>query len=255
MKKERVVRICIIIFSCLLVVNLALLAGIWLNARFDTRSETVVLEDNIITPEEETSGDGAGQVSETVRGGNRQQAKKQEPTISLYRNHAEDVVPFQVDNMFPGDTVEKDYVVEVSYQGSVTVHFHTSVRIGDELLADALECRIQLTNSGQVLYDGPVENMPESVTCVLNSDTVSTNRLHYIITVYLDTSADNRYQNQTLIADFRWWVDDGDKDNLKPAVTGDQSLLFVWLAVTLLAICMLILLLKKLRKEDYQHEE
>ena len=260
MKKEKVVRTFIIILSCLLIINLALLLGLWIyNKLSDRYSETVVIEDNIITPDKETLDENAGEIPEKDSTGNRHrgaQSIEPEVSISLYRNHAEDVLPFRVDNMFPGDYVEKEYTVDVTYEGAVTVHFDTYIRNGYEILAKELKCNILLENSAQVLYDGPIQDMQKSVSWKLKSDTVTTERLHYKITAYLDTSTGNECQDQMLLADFRWWVGEDEEENLKPVGTGDASRLFVWMGVLFLMTFILLLLFwKKFRKEEYRHGE
>lgn len=251
MKRERTIRVFIFILSCLLIVNVVLLAKIGVYSLFDNRpSETVIIDDNIITPDEETSE------SEETRTDTEEQDEQYAATISLHRGKLEDTEPFEMENMFPGDFMEKTYAVDVKYQGTVTVHFHTVVRDEYEALAEGLSCHVQLSNSGEVLYDGPMLDMPESLSCTLRSDTVVTDQLRYIITAYLDTSAGNECQNQKLMVDFQWWVDDAGKENLKPVLTGDRMMLVAWLTVSLISVCVLLfLLLKKLREEEKQHGE
>lgn len=261
MKKKKGIQIFILILSCLLIVNVALLSKMGVYSLLDDRrSETVIIDQNIITPDTETSGEVRESATEETSADTAEQGEQQSgqytEILSLHRGKTEDITPFKVENMFPGDSVEKTYAVDVKYQDTVTVHF--SVDVGDayKVLAKGLKCRVRLENSGKVMYDGLMADMAEPLACTLKSDTVVTDQLRYVITVYLDTSAGNEYQNQKLMADFKWWVDEEGKENLKPVPTGDRMIIYGWLIVSLTSVCIVVfLLLKKLREGERQHGE
>jgi hypothetical protein len=179
--------------------------------------------------------------------------KKQAATIALYNKQLEDNTPFQVSNMFPGDSETKYFRVQVSYKNQVTVHFKVAVREGYEKLAEVLKVRVRLLTTGETLYDGLMKDMPESVTHQLSSAKSTTDELYYEITAYLDTSVGNDYQNKDLIADFHWWVEE--TENLAPAPkTGDQSRIFLFASVAVVcAGVMIFLLLIRRRKEEEHH--
>ena len=50
--------------------------------------------------------------------------------------------------------------------------------------------------------------MPEAVNHEMASRTQTTDELSYEITAYLDTSAENEYQNQRIEANFHWWIEE-----------------------------------------------
>ena len=164
--------------------------------------------------------------------------------------------------MFPGDVVSNKYDVEVSFKDTVTVHFGTEIREGYEKLAEVLQCKVVLTDTGELLYNGLLKDMPDSVDYTLNSAEASTNgestvNLCYEITAWLDTKVGNEYQEKSLVADFVWWVEE--TENLTPpesddildvlpdevvdmlpegvvgALTGDTSGIIVWFVVALCA--------------------
>lgn len=117
--------------------------------------------------------------------------------------------------MFPGDREERIYHVRVSYSGTVTVHFRADVRPGYEKLAEVLQCEVYLKSTGEILYDGLMKNMgstPGHLDYPLTASSRDTANLEYVIAVYLDTSVGNDYQDKTLIADFRWWVEERGSD-------------------------------------------
>lgn len=174
--------------------------------------------------------------------------QKTAATIALHSKKNEDNTPFNVGNMFPGDSDTRYYCVKVTYQNTVNVRFSADIRGGYEKLAEVLNCKVTLLTTGQTLYDGLMKNMPESISTSLSSDAQSTDELYYQITAYLDTSVGNEYQNKDLVADFHWWVEE--TENLEMPETGDNSNLILWLGLVMgSALLILLLLLTAKRKE------
>lgn len=170
--------------------------------------------------------------------------------ISLHQRHAEDNRPFQAVNLFPGDRVTKSYTVRISHSGNVTVHFHADIRPGYEKLAEVLRCRVVLLNFGETLYDGLMRDMPESLDCGVEGEANAESELYYEITAYLDTSVGNEYQNKELIADFRWWVEDQEIEHLDPPPTGDMAEPWLYLAIALVSLAVLLRVGKTRRKGE-----
>lgn len=168
--------------------------------------------------------------------------------LRLYEGQNTDNAEFYVSNMFPGDTDTQYYGVQISYKDAVTLKYHADIRPGYELLSEVLKCRITLMNDGSVLYDGLMKDMPESVDYNLTSAEGKTEEIYYQIDVYLDTSVGNEYQNTTLIADFRWWVEG---DNLiPPPQTGDNYAIVIWSAVAVASLLMILILVFVRRKKE-----
>lgn len=212
----------IFVLMVLLAISGTMLAGtILYKYAVGSRSASVIVPDNVITSDRELSISGRN--VQTVQASMKtivDEAESDGTVLRLYRNRAEDTVPFQVRNMFPGDKETKSYHLEVSYKGSLTLHFHADIWNGYEKLAEVLKCRVTLqdngaqgaavqsgnTQSGMVLYDGLMGDMPEAVLYQLPQSSGKTENLTYQITVYLDTSVGNEYMEKELMADFRWWV-------------------------------------------------
>ena len=169
-------------------------------------------------------------------------------SIALYNRQPEDNTPFAVGNMFPGDSETKYFCVQVSYHDKVTVHYKAVVRPGYEKLAQVLRVRVKLLNTGETLYDGGIAAMPQSLTHKLASASSVTQELYYEITAYLDTSVGNAYQNQDLIADFKWWVEE--TGSLDSPETGDASRSLLWAVTGVCSGGLLLLLVLRRRKED-----
>lgn len=269
--RARTIRISIIVLAGLLAISVTALAGTMIYRHF-TRSEwsPAVSPDNVITPG----------VAETVPGeddskddhveskpGSTENEDNSEPdnaegetvTLKIYRSHTEDASPFQVNNLFPGDSVKKTYSLEASYKGSVTVHFHADIRSGYEKLAEVLKCKVSI-QGGEVLYDGLMKEMPERLSYALPQSSGSTERFWYDVTVYLDTSVGNEYMEKVLYADFRWWIEEnnsGSTGELLPPKTGDDFDTIIWLtvaAVSLLCILILVVRRKTWKGEEKLHE-
>ena len=180
-------------------------------------------------------------------------SERKAATIELRKGRAEDNTPFKAENLFPGDAETKYYRVCVSYEDKVTVHFHADVRPGYEKLAEVLKARIVLLSDGSTLYDGLMRDMPASVTHKLSSTKRTSDELYYEITAYLDTSVGNDYQNKSLVADFRWWVEE--TGNLTPP-TGYESQLWLWVAIAAASgvACVIVVVACRRRKKEDEHE-
>lgn len=254
--EKPIVKKIIKILSVLLVVSVIALAGVLIAGYLaPVQSTSVVVPDNIITSEEIRSshfGSGfvlrasAAEVSSTANRG------AQDTTLSLHKYKIDDNVRFNAGNMFPGDRITQTYRVRVSHKDNVIVHFRVDVDPLFNGLKDVLKCRVQLEGS-EVVYDGLMKDMPASMDVALRTDRRTHRDVTYEITAYLDTSVGNAYMNESLLADFRWWVD----GEYRPALiigstpkTGDQFPLSMWAYVGGGSLLLLILLLAKRRKED-----
>lgn len=175
------------------------------------------------------------------------------PAVLLYlheRNEG-DNVPFEVMNMFPGDVETKYFCVRVAHSETVTVKYRAEVREGYEILAEVLKCRIRLLNTGEVLYDGLMKSMPESIDHTVAPQQGADSELYYEISAYLETSVGNRHQNRRLIADFHWWVE----EDLDPPDTGDMMQPVIIICVMAVILLILIPLLIKRRREREDDEQ
>lgn len=261
-KKGKKLKVLIIILSVLLAVSVIYLAGTLIFKRLNpSKPASVTVSDNIITPEKENSDissapespQSGGDTSSSVSSVASYVSESGGKALYLHSRNTGDNTPFKVGNMFPGDSETKYYCVRVSHKGNVVLRFRADVRRGCEKLAEVLMCRLTLTDSGETLYDGPMRDMPESVNHALNTDKSTVSEVNYEITAYLDTSVGNEYQNLDLIADFNWWVEE--TENLESPKTGDETKLILWICLAAIALPVLILLWKKLKKEEKQGDK
>lgn len=266
MEQKKKIKITIIVLAVLLGISLAALGGTLIyNKIANATPATVTVPDNLITADEDTTkpdssdtekpddsytqtpDSSAAASSSAVPTQSTTAEAKKAATIELYNKQPEENTPFQVGNMFPGDSETKYFRVRVSYHDNITVHYKATVRLGYEKLAEVLKVRVNLLSTGETMYDGLMRDMPESLTHKLASQKSTTDELYYEITAYLDTSVGNDYQNKDLIADFNWWVEE--TGNLE---TGDTSNILLWAVLAAASGCVLILLLifRRRRKED-----
>ena len=150
-------------------------------------------------------------------------------SLAIYKGKSSVTVPFKVTNMFPGDVETNEYDIKVSFIDQVTVRYKAVVRKGYEKLAEALKVKVELLTTGDVLYDGLMKDMPESLNHTLKANGASEKILAYEISPYLETSVGNEYMNKELVADFYWWVEGEDEGNLEPNPdTGDDTNILKW---------------------------
>lgn len=257
-KAQKRARIAIVVLAGLLAISITALAGILISRHYRAEKESSsVAPDNIITTEMQEAGSVSPDTAIQTGVSEEhlvEQSEGKSTVLALYRNHGEESTPFHAENMFPGDSLTRSCLVQISYKGVVTVHFHADIRSGYEKLAEVLKCRIVLQN-GEELYDGLMRDMPSSIDYRLPQSEGNTVELSYSITAYLDTGVGNEYMNQKLIADFRWWVTETD-ELIPPVKTGDHSAFILWgtLVVGALFVLILLLLFRKRRKEDKHNE-
>lgn len=264
MEQKKKIKIIIIVLAVLLGISLAALGGTLLYNRLTSRpAATVTVPDNLITPDEDTTDTESGENQAPATDNSSSAAAPTQPastaetkkaaTIELYNKQPEDNTAFSVGNLFPGDSETEYFCVRVSYHDKITVHYKAAIRPGYEKLAEVLKIRVKLLTTGETLYDGIIGEMPDSVTHKLASKSTTTDELYYEITAYLDTSVGNEYQNEDLIADFKWWVEETGNLDDSPK-TGDTSNILLW---AVLAACsgsmMILLLVTRGRKEDEEN--
>ena len=280
MKQKKKIKIVIIILAILLGISLTALGGTLIyNKIANATPATVTVPDNLITPDEDTTkpdnsdsqapdssdtekpdssdtqtpNSSAATSSSAVPMQSTTAEVKKAATVELYNKQPEENTPFAVGNMFPGDVETKYFRVRVSYHDKITVHYKATVRPGYEKLAEVLKVRVKLLSTGEMLYDGLMRDMPESLTHKLASKKSTTDELYYEITAYLDTSVGNDYQNKDLIADFKWWVEETGNLDDSPQ-TGDTSNILLWAVLAAGSLGMIIILLvTRRRKEDEEN--
>ena len=246
----------IVVLAILLFLSLLALIGVREYKEMSLDEEmTVLIPNNIIIPDKDDSGENEKQdapineeeVSDESVGDEsisdesvseeqvddelisdepeKEETIKEQISLSLHKNNATDNAPMYVENMFPGDRETKQYHINVSHKGTVTLRFTADIQKGYERLSEVLKMKVVLKDTNTVIYDGLMKEIPNSLKhTVEGRSTRNTQDVTYQITTYLDTSVGSAYMNQRLKADFKWWIED--TDNLTNPKIGDG--LFFW---------------------------
>lgn len=135
-------------------------------------------------------------------------------TIVLNDPDESEFQAFTVENMFPGDEISQEYVLNISHKKEdikdSRIMFNVDVREGSEDLAEVLKLKVEISGEEAPLYNDLMKEMPNSLPYTLSANQ---EKVTYLLTVYLDTSVGNKsekdpdgtkYQNKTLNADFSW---------------------------------------------------
>lgn len=166
--------------------------------------------------------------------------------ISLYSNHSSDNASFNITNMFPGDSVTNKYNLKVSYHDKVSVLFNVDYLDEYSKLASVTNIKVKLINDNKVLYDGFVCDLKDNnLSYVLESSNNKTEVLEYEITISLDTSVNNDYQNKELKLDFIWSIDKEETKNLIVPSTGYSSNIILWISLIIFSLIMIVFLYKR----------
>lgn len=265
-EKQNKLKTAVVILSVLLALSIIALVGTVIYNRMSANADvSVTVPDNLITPDKaDTEGFEKGTSESTESSVSFENSRPSESTasktypsgggktaskVSLYAKHPDDNESFSLKNAFPGDSVVKSFCVQVSYKGSVTVHYNAELRDGDGILSEALNLHIKMLNDGSVLYDGPITDMPSSVTYGLASENEATAELYYEISAYIPETVGNEYQSKSIVADFFWWAEE--TENLIPAPnTGDDLTVIPFVIMGFAALCVLIVLTVVLKREE-----
>lgn len=233
-KKQKNLKIAIIALAILLALSLIFLAIIYIYKIVSPKySVTAVVPDNVLTSEVDGSSNSSDDNHSSSKPSSISSTNS-EPTSSagtstssvdnkstnpirsftFFNRHTEYNTAFRVVNMFPGDREIKNYSVKVEHKSSIVVHFSAKIRDGYEKLAEVLKCRVVLPQNNEVLYNGLLRDIPESLEHLLATKESVTNYVDYEVTAYLDTSVGNEYMNKDLYADFRFWADEAEMSDL-----------------------------------------
>ena len=122
-------------------------------------------------------------------------------TVDGYEN-----IPFDVNNMLPGDSAAQYYCVSVTHDSTETVRFYINVDTAQKLTAVMRVKVEQLIPDAEdkILYDGLMKDCTAvDVSVTANSETATP--IYYRITVYTNgADVGNEYVGESLTADFSW---------------------------------------------------
>lgn len=246
-KRFRKFKTTIIVFCVLLAVSILVLTFLIVKRKSNISPVDSIAPNNIIS-EENNSGDKNLSAS-------KEDKVKEEftPHLSLHRFSPEGKEEFTVQNLLPGDRVSKEYEIAVSFKDSMDLCFYAPVKEDIFSVSDVLKCSVAIKDSGQILYDGLLKDMPSCLTYRLYSKEETTKTVTYLISVYLDTSVGNEYMSGKLTADFNWWAET--RENLVSPETGLYGFISVLYALIALASFLVIIITVIRRKRTTLGDE
>ena len=127
-------------------------------------------------------------------------------SIELTAKDGYENIPFDVNNMLPGDSVTQYYCVSVTHNSTETVRFYINVDTAQKLTA-VMRVKIEQLipdAADKILYDGLMKDCTAvDVSVTASSETVTP--IYYRITVYTNgAEVGNEYAGESLTADFSW---------------------------------------------------
>ena len=142
---QKKIKTAIVLLAVLLALSLAALAGVLIyRATVPAVPSTVTVPDNIVTPDADVSSipetpqsnyeTSSNTNPSSATEANNSTQSKTATALSLNNRNTDDNMPFQVGNMFPGDSETKYYCVRVSHKGDVILRFRADIRPGYEQL-------------------------------------------------------------------------------------------------------------------------
>ena len=239
-KKFRKLKTTIIVLSVLLAISILALTFLIIKRKTYFTPVDSIAPDNIISEESSLNDNGSADSKENSS------ENKIDPHVSLHRFSPEGKEEFTVKNMFPGDSVSKEYEIAVSFKDSIDLCFCAPVKEDVFSVGDVLKCSVAINDSGQILYDGLLKDMPSCLTYRLYSKEETTKTVTYLISVYLDTSVGNEYMSGKLTADFNWWAEN--RENLISPETGFYGIPPVWYILIALTSVLVIIITVITRK-------
>ena len=127
-------------------------------------------------------------------------------SIELTAKDGYENIPFDVNNMLPGDSAAQYYCVSVTHDSTETVRFYINVDTAQKLTAVMRVKVEQLIPDAEdkILYDGLMKDCTAvDVSVTANSETATP--IYYRITVYTNgADVGNEYVGESLTADFSW---------------------------------------------------
>ena len=127
-------------------------------------------------------------------------------SIELTAKNGYENIPFEVNNMLPGDSVAQYCCVSVTHDSTETVRFYVNVDTAQKLTAIMRVKIEQLVPDAEdeILYDGLMKDCTAvDVSVTASSKTVTP--IYYRITVYTNgADVGNEYAGESLTADFSW---------------------------------------------------
>lgn len=271
-------KVLLIVLVSMLVVSVCALGGRILYLKLSESEPTVTVPNNqigkvtsgeektpaIATPTDniQSNNANANVTSNATEGGAAENggtpslaAQPVAPLLEFYQGQADWNKKFQVTNMVPGDSETRYYCVRAYHQNPVTLIFETEVTQQTNQLGDVLDVVVSDFQTGDIICQGTFNEINEKkFSNVLAANAEEQTTKYYKIQVSMDTSVGNEYQVSKLLADFRWYIEEGDEGLNPPPQTGDSFNTMLWGVIIGTSLLLFLLLFVTRRKEEEEDD-
>lgn len=154
-------------------------------------------------------------------------AEQENESLTLSDSKPEENQSFQVSNMIPGEEYTQTYRIEVNYKKAKVVSFRASVSEGSKKLAEAMQITVKRMDTEEILFSGALAGMSWVDWNLSQKSKLTAQELVYEVTVFLDRSLSNEYQDQSVTIKLDWQME-----------KGSGTSLWVWLCVIVFVLAL-----------------
>ncbi len=255
-------KVLIIVLICMLSVSLCTLGGLKLYSLLVKPEDYVTITNNQIgdsssnTGSNGQAGDSSGSQNGLGEGSTGLQTQAAAPVLEFYKGQADCNRKFEVRNMVPGDIEIRYFCVRAHHSQPVTLIFESVVTEQTRSLGDVLDVVVTNSQTGEVICKGTFNEINgKKFAKPLSPTPEGHNTVFYKIQVSMDTSVGNEYQVARLLADFHWYIEEGDDGLDDLPQTGDSFNMMLWGIVISVSLLLFILLFVTRRKEEDENDQ
>lgn len=256
---NKTMKVLIIVLICMLSLSVLALGGLKLYSMLVKPQDSVTVSHNQIgdsSANGNADGDG-NSVSEVfgVDGSSGVVAQPTAPLLEFFKGQADCNRKFEVRNMVPGDVEIRYFCLRAYHTKPVTLVFESIVTEQTKNLGDVLDVVVTNSQTDEVICKGTFNEINgKKFSRYLPETTAEYDTAFYKIQVSMDTSVGNDYQVARLLADFHWYIEEGDEALDDAPQTGDSMNFMLWGAIIGISLLLFILLFVTRRKEEEEDD-
>ncbi len=252
-------RVLIIVLICMLSLSVLALGGLKLYSILVKPQDSVTISNNQIG---ESSGSGSAEGNGSsvsgvggVDGPSGVVAQPTAPLLEFFKGQADCNRKFEVRNMVPGDVEIRYFCLRAYHTKPVTLVFESIVTEQTRQLGDVLDVVVTNSQTDEVICKGTFNEINgKKFSRYLPATDAEYDTAFYKIQVSMDTSVGNEYQVARLLADFHWYIEEGDEALDPSPGTGDSVNIMLWGAIIGISLLLFILLFVTRRKEEEEDD-
>lgn len=250
-------KVLIIVLICMLSLSVLALGGLKLYSLLVKPQDSVTVSNNQIGDGAGSSNEGENQGFEEggMEGASGTAAQPVAPLLEFYKGQADCNRKFEVRNMVPGDVEIRYFCLRAYHTKPVTLVFESVVTEQTKNLGDVLDVVVTNSQTDEVICKGTFNEINgKKFSRYLPETTAEYDTAFYKIQVSMDTSVGNDYQVARLLADFHWYIEEGDEALDDAPQTGDSMNFMLWGAIIGISLILFILLFVTRRKEEEEND-